>query len=43
MFYYAQKAVLHPTAPLFSADTKEVCRLKDLILTILFVHLLNAH
>lgn len=24
MFYYAQKAVLHPTAPLFSAETKEV-------------------
>lgn len=24
MFYYAQKAVLHPTAPLFSADTKEL-------------------
>lgn len=25
MFYYAQKAVLHPTAPLFSAESKEVC------------------
>lgn len=24
MFYYAQKAVLHPTAPLFSAETKEL-------------------
>ncbi|XP_067044575.1 mitochondrial Rho GTPase 1-A-like isoform X2 [Acropora muricata] len=24
MFYYAQKAVLHPTAPLFSADSKEL-------------------
>jgi len=24
MFYYAQKAVLHPTAPLFDASTKEL-------------------
>lgn len=24
LFYYAQKAVLHPTAPLFSADSKEL-------------------
>lgn len=28
MFYYAQKAVLHPTAPLFSAETKEVCEIR---------------
>ena len=25
MFYYAQKAVLHPTAPLFAAESKKVC------------------
>jgi len=24
MFYYAQKAVLHPTAPLFDASNKEL-------------------
>lgn len=24
MFYYAQKAVLHPTAPLYNYDTQEV-------------------
>ena len=24
MFYYAQKAVLHPTAPLYDADKKEL-------------------
>ena len=24
MFYYAQKAVLHPTAPLYKADEREV-------------------
>lgn len=28
MFYYAQKAVLHPTAPLFSAERKEVCEIR---------------
>ena len=25
MFYFAQKAVLHPTAPLYSPDEKQVC------------------
>lgn len=24
MFYFAQKAVLHPTAPLYSPDEKQV-------------------
>lgn len=36
MFYYAQKAVLHPTAPLFSAETKELKPLCQAALTRVF-------
>ena len=25
LFYFAQKAVLHPTAPLYSPDERQVC------------------
>lgn len=25
LFYYAQKAVLHPTAPLYDPEDKQVC------------------
>lgn len=28
MFYYAQKAVLHPTGPIFSVETEDVCMTK---------------
>ncbi|KAJ7386250.1 Mitochondrial Rho GTPase 2 [Desmophyllum pertusum] len=36
MFYYAQKAVLHPTAPLFSAESKELKPLCRAALTRIF-------
>lgn len=36
MFYYAQKAVLHPTAPLFSAESKELKPLCQAALTRIF-------
>lgn len=26
MFYYAQKAVLHPTAPLYIVEKQDVCK-----------------
>ncbi|EDO38534.1 predicted protein [Nematostella vectensis] len=36
MFYYAQKAVLHPTAPLYSPDTKQIKPLCEMALTRIF-------
>lgn len=35
LFYYAQKAVLHPTSPLYNSDKKEVIRRKCNILPII--------
>ena len=36
MFYYAQKAVLHPTAPVYNPEEKEVL---PYILIILYINL----
>ena len=36
LFYYAQKAVLHPTAPLYRLDEKDVSNYKDWMKKILY-------
>lgn len=39
MFCYAQTAVLHPTAPLYSVEEKDVCRLKIIIILLVIIKL----
>lgn len=34
MFYYAQKAVLHPTTPLYNYDTQEVMLLQNVHMSV---------